>query len=96
LEAGMTEDGIRTIRNFVIVTVLRVVGIVIALIASVGFLIPWLIDAHNDLDLWLAIGLGVATLVGTIAVGMQLVLDFRRFPERFHRAEGQKIEWKSQ
>jgi len=83
-EADMTEDRIKAIRNLVIFAVLRVVGIVIALLALVGFLIPWLIDAHNDLDLWLAIGLGILTLIGTIAVVMQLVLDFRRFRGRFH------------
>jgi len=87
-ESGMTEDGIRTIRNFVIVTVLRVVGMVIALTALLGLFIPWLINAHNDLDLWLAIVLAIVTLVGSIAVGMQLIFDFRRFPAKFHKAEG--------
>jgi len=87
--ADMTEDAIKAIRNFVIFAVLRVVGVVIALTAILGLFIPWLIDAHNDLDLWLAIGLAIATLVGTIAVGTQMVFDFRRLPGKFHKAKGQ-------
>ena len=84
----MTENGIRTIRNFVILTVLRVAGLAIVLFATVGEFIPWLIDAHKDADLWLAIGLGIVVLIIVGVVGLQLIVDFRRFPAKFHQAEG--------
>ena len=84
----MTDEGIRTIRNFIILTVLRVAGLAIALLVLAGLFIPWLINAHNDLDLALAVVLAIATLILTAYVGMQLFLDFRRFPDRFHKAEG--------
>ena len=83
----MTEDGIRTIRNFVIVTVLRVAGLAVVLFATFGLFIPWLIDAHKDADLWLAILLGVVVLGILGVVGLQLFLDFQRFPAKFHQAE---------
>ena len=85
----MTDNGIRTIRNFVVVTVLRVVGLLIALLVLARIFIPWLVNAHNDLYLGVAILLGIVTLLLMIVVGMQLVLDFRRFPAKFHEAEGQ-------
>lgn len=83
----MTEDGIRTIRNFVILTVLRVAGLAIVLLALAGLLIPWLINAHTDAYLWLAILLAIVAVLAIVVVGVQLVLDFRRFPDRFHQAE---------
>jgi len=84
----MTDDGIRAIRNFIIVSVLRVAGLVIVLLGLAGWLIPWLIDAHTDADLWLAIALAIAAPIVMVIVGVQLVLDFRRFPTKFHRLEG--------
>jgi len=58
------------------------------LFAVLGLFIPWLIDAHKDVDLWLAVLLGVLALVISGVVGAQLVIDFRRFPAKFHQAEG--------
>jgi hypothetical protein len=82
----VTDDGIRMIRNLIIWTVLRIVGLTIVLLALPGVLIPWLVDAHRDLYLVLAILLAIATAVLTILVVVQLVLDFRRLPERFRKA----------
>ncbi|MFI4933815.1 MAG: hypothetical protein ACHP7N_04300 [Caulobacterales bacterium] len=84
----MTDDGIRAIRNFVIATVLRVAVLAIALLALAGYFIPRLINAHNDAYLWLAILLAIATPIVMAVVGVQLVLDCRRFPTKFHKAEG--------
>ncbi len=83
----MTDNGIKAIRDFVVATVLRVAGLLVALLVLVRVLIPWLIDAHNDAYLAAAIVLAIATPVLMIVVGMQLALDFRRFPAKFHKAE---------
>ena len=84
----MTDDGIRAIRNFVLWTVLRVVGLVVVLLALLGVFVPRLVNAHNDLDLGLAILLAIAAVALMLLVGVQLVLDIRRFPAKFHQAEG--------
>jgi hypothetical protein len=85
----MTDSGIRAIRNFVVWTVLRVVGLIVALVALVGIFIPWLVNAHNDAFMGLAILLAIGTPVVMVIVGAQLVLDVRRFPAKFHEAEGE-------
>ena len=57
----------------------------ITVVAWLVVMVFWLravalmIDAHKDLQFWLAIGLAALALVVTLGVGLWLIADNRRF-----------------
>jgi uncharacterized membrane protein len=53
-------------------------------VALGGVLIPDLVDARNDAELFAAIVLGVAMLALTVFVVTDFVLDFRKFIRAHH------------
>jgi hypothetical protein len=86
----MSDIGIRALRRFVLWQVLKCSAVLIVWVALGGVLIPDLVNARDNAQLFAAIVLAVGMLALTVFVVTDFVIDFRKFVRAYHILEKEK------